>query len=105
MKEDQEMKTALFLLIVITLVLVSSNFVFSDCVDLKRSNSWYAQGGHTIIFYVGFTPVARVDVRNCPVKPSSTIRLMTNYTCDSDSIVIDGEVCSIMTVSSSSSSP
>jgi len=98
------MKRILFLMLVITLVLLSSNIVFSDCVDLTRSNGWYAQGGHTIIFYVGITPIARVDVR-CPVKPSSTIRPMTSYICDSDSIVIDGEVCNIMTVSSSSSSP
>jgi hypothetical protein len=91
-------------MLVITLVLLSSSIVSSDCVDLARANSWYAQGGHTIVFYVGFTPIARVDVR-CPIKPSSTIRPMTNYICDSDSIVVDGEVCSIMTVSSSSSSP
>jgi hypothetical protein len=91
-------------MMIITLVLLSSNIVFSDCVDLTRSNGWYAQGGHTIVFYVGFTPIARVDV-HCPVKPSSTIRPMTNYICDSDSIVIDGEVCNIMTVNSSSSSP
>lgn len=91
-------------MLVITPVLLSSNIVFSDCVDLARSNSWYAQGGHTIVFYVGITPIARVDVR-CPVQPSSTIRPMTNYICDSDSIVIDGEVCNIMTVNSSSSSP
>jgi hypothetical protein len=91
-------------MVVILLVVLSSDIVSSDCVDLKRSNGWYAQGGHTIIFYVGFTPIARVDVR-CPVKPSSTIRPMTSYICDSDSIVIDGEVCNIMTVDSSSSSP
>ena len=91
-------------MLIITLVLLSSNIVFSDCVDLTRSNGWYVQGGHTIIFYVGFTPIACVDMR-CPVKPSSTIRPMTNYICDSDSIVIDGGVCNIMTVSSSSSSP
>jgi hypothetical protein len=97
------MKRIIFLMLVFTLVLLSSNIVFSDCVELKRSNSWYAQGGHTIIFYVGPSPIARVDVR-CPVKPSSTIRLMTNYICDGDSIIIDGEVCHIMTVSSSSSS-
>jgi hypothetical protein len=98
------MKRILFLMVVTSLVLLFSNIVFSDCVDLKRSNGWYVQGSHTIIFYVGFTPIARVDVR-CPVKPSSTIRPMTNYICDSDSIVIDGEVCNIMTVNSSSSSP
>jgi hypothetical protein len=98
------MKRILFFAVVTSLVLLFSNIVFSDCVDLKRSNGWYAQGGHTIIFYVGFTPIARVEVR-CPVNPSSTIRPMTSYICDSDSIVVDGEVCNIMTVSSSSSSP
>jgi hypothetical protein len=96
-------KRIIFLMLVFTLVLLSSNTVFSDCVELKRSNSWYAQGGSTIIFYFGLSPIAYVDMR-CPVTPSSTIRLMTTYICDGDSIVIDGEVCHIMSVSSSSSS-
>jgi hypothetical protein len=91
-------------MVVIMLLPLSSNSVFSDCVDLTRSTGWYIQGGHTIIFYIGMTPIAHVDVR-CPIKPSSTIRPMTNYICDSDSIVIDGEVCNIMSVHSSSSSP
>ena len=98
------MKRVVFFMLVITLVLLSSNIVFSDCVDLTRSNGWYVQGGHTIIFYIGMSPIARVDVR-CSVKPSSTIRPMTSYICDTDSIVIDGEICNIMTVNSSSSSP
>ena len=103
-KGDCEMKRVLFLMLVITLVLLSSNSVFSDCVDLRRSNGWYVQGAHTIIFYIGLSPIARVDMR-CPVKPTSTIRPMTNYICDTDIIVIDGEICNIMTVNSSSSSP
>jgi hypothetical protein len=96
-------KRIIFLMLVFTLVLLSSNIVFSDCVDLIRSDSWDAQGGNIIIFYIGFRPIAYVDMR-CPVRPSSTIRLMTTYICNSDSIVIDGDVCHIMAVSSSASS-
>jgi hypothetical protein len=97
------MKKLILVTFCLTFLLFSPNPVFSDCIDLGRSTSWYAQGGHTIIFYNGPAPLARVDVPYCVVQPSSSIRLIKNYTCDTDNIIVDGERCSIMTITSASS--
>ena len=86
----------------VAVVLVSPSIVFSDCVDLGRANSWYVQGGHSIIFYSGPTPVARVTVPYCTLSSSSSVRLLKSYVCDGDKIIIDGSACMIMTISSSS---
>jgi len=83
-------------------ILLSPNLALSDCVDLGRSTSWYAQGARTIIFYVGPRPIAYVDIWNCTADPSSTIRLVKTYVCDGDKIIVDGDECTIMTVSSAS---
>ena len=73
----------------------------SDCVDLRRSTSYYVQGAHTVIFYEGMRPVALMEVPYCAIRPESDIRLTKDYLCDFDNLIIDGGPCSIMTVSSS----
>jgi hypothetical protein len=47
------------------IMLLSLSIALSDCVDLGRASSWYVQGGHSIIFYGGLMPIARVDVPYC----------------------------------------
>jgi hypothetical protein len=86
----------------VAVTLLSPSIVFSDCVDLGRATSWYVQGGHSIIFYRGLMPIARVDVPYCALSPSSSIRLLNSYVCDGDKIIIDGSGCLIMNVSSTS---
>ena len=86
----------------VAVTLFSPSTVFSDCADLGRATSWYVQGGHSIIFYGGLMPIARVDVPYCALSPSSSIRLLKGYVCDGDKIIIDGSGCLIMSVSSSS---
>ena len=76
----------------------------SDCVDLGRATEYYIQGGHTVIFYVGRRPVAHVEIPYCNLHQDSTIRLIKTYTCDSDKIIVDGEKCTIGTVSSAAPS-
>jgi len=90
-------------LLSVAVALFSPSVAFADCVDLGRATSWYVQGGHSIIFYSGLMPIARVDVPYCALSPSSSIRLLNNYVCDSDRIIIDGSGCLIMSVSSASS--
>lgn len=90
------------LLILLALSILSfPGIAFSDCVDLGRSTSWYVQGSHSIIFYGGLMPIARVDVPYCALNASSSIRLLRNYVCSGDKIIIDGEGCMIMNVFSS----
>ena len=85
----------------ISAVLSFPDAATSDCVDLTRTTSYYVQGAHTIIFYEGMRPVALVEVPYCAIRQESNVRLTKNYLCDFDDILIDGDACSIMTVSSS----
>jgi hypothetical protein len=90
------------ILLSLGIALLSPRIVLSDCVDLGRATSWYVQGAHSIIFYGGLMPIARVAVPYCTLNPSSSIRLLKSYVCDGDKIMIDGSGCLIMSVSSSS---
>jgi hypothetical protein len=42
-------------------------------------------------------------LQDCTVNPSSTIRLTKHYLCDEDSLIIDGQECVIMSLTSASS--
>ncbi len=79
------------------------NLVLSDCTDFGRVTSWYVQDENTIIFYSQYRPVAKIVLDDCTVNSSSNIRFLKTYMCDSDSLLVDGEECSIMTLTSASS--
>ena len=84
-------------------VLLSPSVAFSDCVDLGRYTAWHVQhvqGEHTIFFYAGMRFIASVDVPYCSVNPASAVRLLRNYVCDGDKILVDDTECSIMDISS-----
>jgi len=80
------------------MILLFPTFVSADCADLGRFTSWILETSHTIIFYAGERPLARVEIPNCEIRQLSTIRLTKSYVCDLDEIVIDGVACSIITV-------
>ena len=94
------MKKYMFFLLMVTVWLYSPGVAVSDCMDLSRSTSWYAQDEHTIIFYAQNSPIAQIDLQDCTVSASSNIRLLKSYMCDSDRIVVDGQECGIMTFKS-----
>ncbi len=102
MKGAVAMGKKVVVLLGVAIVLLSPAVVLPDCVDLGRSTSWYVQGSHSIIFYGGLMPIARVDIPYCALNPSSSIRLLKNYVCSGDKIIIDGAGCMIMNVFSSS---
>jgi hypothetical protein len=79
-------------------VLLFPTFVSADCVDLGRYTNWIVETSHSLVFYAGAKPLARVDVPNCEIDPSSMVRLRRSYVCDLDEIVIDGVPCHIITV-------
>ncbi len=97
----QWVTTTLVFLLFASAILFFPNPATADCVDLTRSTSYYIQGGHAIIFYEGLRPVASVEVPYCVIRQDSNVRLTKNYVCDFDDIVIDGDICGIITVSSS----
>jgi hypothetical protein len=85
--------------------MLAPNLALSDCLDLGGFTSFYVQDESTILFYNQNTPIAKVVLQDCSVGPSSSIRLLKNYMCDSDSLMVDGKECSIMTLTSASSGP
>lgn len=96
------MKKKTLILLGLSVLLSFPKVVLSDCTDLGSATSSYAQGARTIIFYRQNTPIAQVDLQNCTVNPGSSIRLLKGYMCDSDSVIVDGEKCAIMTLRSTS---
>jgi len=73
-------------------------FVSADCVDLGRYTNWILETSHTVVFYPGPKPLARLETLNCEITPLSTIRLRKSYVCDLDDLVIDSATCHIITV-------
>jgi hypothetical protein len=92
------MEKKILILLSFAILLFSPNLATGDCADLGSFTNWVREGEHSILFYAGETPLARVNIPNCEILPSSTIRLTKSYVCDSDNIVVDGRTCSIMTV-------
>jgi len=79
-------------------LLLFPTFVSADCANLERFNNWILESSHTVIFYDGKKPLARVEIPNCEIFPLSTIRLIDSYVCESDRILVDGVACQIITV-------
>lgn len=89
-------------LLSVAMILLFSSLALADCVSLASFTDWFVQDTHNVVFYRGSRPLATLNVPDCSIKPSSTILLTKSYVCDSDKIMIDGEECSIMTVTSAS---
>ena len=102
-EKDRKMGTKKIFLISLWMFLLSSVPALADCVSLVSFTDWFAQDSHNVVFYRGSRPLATLNVPYCSVNPSSTILLIKSYVCDSDKIIIDGEECTIMTVTSASS--
>ncbi len=83
------------------LFLLAPGLLPADCVDLGYFTDWSLQDSRTIILYRGRRPLATVRLADCRIQPSSRVRLVQSYVCESDKIQIDDETCSIMTVQGS----
>jgi hypothetical protein len=101
---SETMSTVIPTILVISCVILFPPLALSDCTDFGNYTSWYVQDDQTLVFYAQNVPIARVVLQDCTVNASSNIRLLKNYMCDSDSILIDGQECSILQVTSASSS-
>ena len=97
------MKKSILTLLCLGILLALPHLAVSDCVDFGRVTSWYVQDENTIIYYSGNAPVAKIVLEDCAVNSSSNIRLLKTYVCDEDSLLIDGEECAILSLTSASS--
>ena len=89
---------------ILLLFLFLPHLVQADCISLEGYTSWVPEGDLRIVFYRGSRPIGVLTLQGCYINRNSTIRLIKSYVCDEDTIVIDGEECQLMSVSSSSSS-
>jgi hypothetical protein len=92
------MREKIIVLFILAAFLFLPTLVAADCVDLGTFTSWFLESEHKIIFYRGEKPIARLEVQDCEIQPSSSIRLIESYVCDSDEIIIDGYKCGIISV-------
>ena len=92
------MKTRILLLFGLGVLLFPPTLASSDCTDLGRSTGVSVLDDKTIVYYVGNQPLAQIVLQDCTVNASSNIRLLKNYVCDSDRVVVDGQECAIMTL-------
>ncbi len=86
------------ILIGFSLFFLAPSVAMSDCADFTRMTGWGVLGSHSVIFFGGNLPIASVNLQNCTVGPSSNIRVMKRYLCDSERIIVDGQECAIMTL-------
>lgn len=96
------MRNKKVILLSLAVLLLFSSLALADCVSLVGFTDWFAEDNHNVVFYRGSRPLGTLNIPDCSIKPSSTIRLSKSYVCDSDKIIIDGEECTIMTVTSAS---
>jgi hypothetical protein len=94
----EEMRKKAQILAILAVLLLFPHLSLADCVDLGNYTGWYLEDAHTIIFYVGRIPLATLTISDCQIRQSSYVLLITNYVCNSDSILVDGQKCRIMTV-------
>jgi hypothetical protein len=92
------MRKKIRILLTFAILLLLPNLAFADCLDLGGFTGWVVEDTHTIVFYMGTISIARLEIPNCTIHPSSGILLIKSYVCDSDDIMIDNEKCSILTV-------
>ena len=97
------MKKNILILLCLGILLVVPNVALCDCTDFSSATSWYAQDDNTIIYYSQNRPVAKIVLQDCTVNSSSNIRFLKTYICDNDTLLVDGEECSIMSLTSASS--
>ncbi len=92
------MKRRLRILLYALFMFLSPSIAGADCASVRFFNNFYVLADGTLILYYFSNPLAFVDLQDCTVEPTSEIRLLSSYICDNDHILIDGDVCTIMTV-------
>ena len=92
------MRKKILILMSFGILLLIPALAFADCLDLGGFTGWVVEGSHTLVFYTGMRPIARLEIPDCTIRPSSSILLVKSYVCDTDEIMIDNEKCSILTL-------
>ncbi len=92
------MARKLSFLLGLTILLQLPSLGLAECTSIGGFSSFSLEGTNTVILYAGSSPVARFDVRNCSVLPTSKIQLIKSDVCDGDEIMVDGSKCTMMEI-------
>ena len=92
------MKRKMILLVGLFLFFCLPNLGSADCVDLGNFNRFYVQDDGSIIFYYNNIPLGTVELQDCTADSSSNIRLLKTSVCEGDAILVDGENCTLLSV-------
>jgi len=101
-ERNRVMKRNVIIGFVFSLLLVYASTALGDCTDFKRATNWIVQDEQTIIYYAQNTPIAKIVLKDCQVSLSSNVRLTKTYMCDEDTLIIDGQECALMSLTSAS---
>ncbi len=83
----------------ITAIIVSAPLAaLASCVDFGNVTAWSRFDAHTIIVYQNQRPIALLKIPYCYVYSSAEIRMIKEYVCDWDKIIVDDDVCEITRV-------
>ncbi len=77
---------------------LTSTLSWAGCADLSSVTKWSRIDTHKIIMYRGSTAIALIDIPYCYIYTSSDIKLVKDYVCNWDKIIVEGEVCDIRSV-------
>ena len=94
------MKRNVLILIFSGVLLALPHFALAGCHDLGGFSNFVLEGSNTVVLYGGSTPTGKFDVQNCDVQAQSRILLLNSMVCDGDEVMIDGNRCTVMNVSS-----
>jgi hypothetical protein len=96
------MKRNMILVSILSAILFYNGAALGDCTDFRRATSWVVQDEKTIIYYAQNAPLAKIVLQDCQVSSSSNVRLTKSYMCDEDPILVDGQECALMSLTSAS---
>lgn len=88
-------RTSLFFSLIISMSSLSG---WAGCADLGSITKWVRIDTHKIIMYRGSTAIAMLDIPYCYIYPTSEIKVVNDYVCNWDKIIVEGEVCDIRNV-------
>jgi hypothetical protein len=94
----KSMKTRILVAVCLGMVFLLPALASAECGTIAMYDRFTLEGMNTITLYSGTMPVARFDVQNCSVQPTSSIELVQNYMCDGEKLKIDGNDCIIMEI-------
>jgi hypothetical protein len=98
---EVKMQRRFLILLCVFSILILPDAVSADCIGVSFFDNFIIQADDTVILYNGTVALVKLTV-DCNVEPSSKIRLLRNYLCGGDNILIDDSTCKIVSVKSPS---